>query len=122
MKYIVFIISLFLTPVVSFAQEVDYSETTSILMMYSLGSAVVIGIITSIIVLINGRRMKGGIFGSTLTYFGVGMFIVLLGSVLMVFPSIIPDYMENSLPSILNTVGYVIIAVAANKLLNATKS
>lgn len=112
---------LLFAPSVSFAQQIDYSDTISILTIYSLTSAVLVGVITSVIVLVNGRRMKGGIFGSTLTYFGVGMLIVLVGSVFMINTSLFPDYMMHSLPSIVNTIGYVVIAIAGNKLLHVTK-
>lgn len=111
-------------PAVLFAQgtiDVDYSGVISILMIYSLISAVVLGIVTSIVVIINGRRMKGGIVGGALNYLGIGMFIVLVGSVSVFFPAYIPAYFQGVLPNILNTIGYVVMAIAASKLLNATK-
>jgi len=99
----------------------DYSEPISILMFYSMISAVALGIVTSIIVIVNGRRMKGGVFGGALKYLGVGMLIVLTGTIVSFSPSFIPVYMQGVAPSVLNTVGYIIMAIAATKILSVTK-
>jgi len=119
----IMIIATLVFPGLLFAQQaqIDYSEPISILAAYSLASAVVLGIVTSIVVLVNGRRMRGGIFGRALNYLGVGMLIVLVGTITPLFSSITPTSLEGALPSILNTVGYVIMAFAATKLLRATR-
>jgi hypothetical protein len=113
-----------LSPSILFAnsQYTDgYSNAISILMFYSVVSAVALGIVTSIIVIINGRRMKGGIFGGALKYLGIGMLIVLAGTVASIFPSLTPQYLDGVLPSILSTVGYVTMAIAATKILKVTR-
>jgi len=100
---------------------IDYSEPVLILTFYSVISAVALGIVTSVIVIINGRRMKGGVFGGALKYLGVGMLVVLAGTVVSLFPSFIPPYLQGVLPSILSTIGYVIMAIAASKILKVTR-
>ena len=99
----------------------DYSDTVLILTFYSVISAVALGAVTSIIIIINGRRMRGGVFGGALKYLGVGMLIVLAGTVVSFFPMITPQYLQGALPSILNTIGYIIMAFAANNILKATR-
>lgn len=119
-----FLISLFL-PTAIFASEnivpADYSEPVLILTFYSVASAVALGIVTSVIIIINGRRMKGGVFGGALKYLGIGMLIVILGTISSFPLSFIPQYLQGVLPSILNTIGYIIMAVAANSILKVTK-
>lgn len=122
-KQIIVFVSIF-APSVLFAQSqvsVDYAGPVTILTLYSLISAVALGIVTSIIVLINGRRMRGGVFGGALTSLGVGMFIILTGTVVSIFPSIVPNGIQGVFPNILNTIGYVIMAIAASRLLKVTK-
>lgn len=122
-KQIIIFVSIF-TPSVLFAQTqvtIDYAGPISILMSYSLVSAIALGVVTSIIVLINGRRMKGGVFGGVLTLLGIGMFIVLAGTISFLFPSIVPNSMQGVFPNMLNTFGYVIMAIAASRLLKVTK-
>lgn len=112
-----------LFPGILFAQSqipIDYAGPISILTFYSLISAVALGVVTSIIVLINGRRMKGGILGGALTSLGIGMFIVLAGTITYLFPSLVPGGMQGVFPNILNTVGYVVMAIAASRLLKVT--
>lgn len=120
----IIIIAVMALPGILYAQEelpVDYSEPISILTWYSLASAIALGVVTSVVVIINGRRMKGGVFGGALYYLGIGMFIVLVGTISSFFPSIAPEYLEGTLPNLLNTIGYVIMAIAASRLLRATR-
>ncbi len=122
----IFILAVFLfTPSVSFAgtHSLDsYAGAVSILMFYSLASAVALGVVTSIIVIVNGRRMKGGIFGGALKYLGVGMLIVLAGTVVSFFPTLVAEPLRNIIPSVLSTIGYVVMAIAASKILKVTKA
>jgi len=122
-KQIIVFVSIF-APSVLLAQSqvsVDYAGPVTILTLYSLISAVALGVVTSIIVLINGRRMRGGVFGGALTSLGVGMFIILTGTIVSLFPSIVPNGVQGVFPNILNTIGYVIMAIAASRLLKVTK-
>jgi len=119
-----FVFATLLFPVVSSAANdsiVDYSEPILILTFYSVVSAVALGIITSIVIIVNGRRMRGGVFGGALIYLGIGMLIVLTGTIASFSPSSLPSSMQGVLPSILNTIGYVTMAFAANKILSVTK-
>jgi len=123
-KRLFFLTSLFLpTTLFAFGDVVqaDYTGPVLILTFYSVASAVALGIVTSVVIIINGRRMKGGVFGSALKYLGVGMLIVILGTISSFHFSFIPTYLQGVLPSVLNTIGYIIMAVAANNILKVTK-
>ncbi|GMQ95004.1 MAG: hypothetical protein BMS9Abin13_114 [Patescibacteria group bacterium] len=113
------IISLLL-PSVSFAQDA-YSGATLILSSYSFISAIAVGILTSIMVLINARKMKGGIFGSVLYYIGVGMLFVIGGFAASFLSLEFPVYVTNMLRDILFIAGYVIMAIGAGKLFHITR-
>lgn len=104
-----------------FTQQVDYSTPISILSTYTILSAIAVGIITSAIVLINARRMKGGVFGSAMNYFGVGMIIVLTGFSITFLNLPFSDYLTQTVNDTLYITGYVSMAIAASKIFNATK-
>ncbi len=114
------IISGLLLPGVLFAQEsyVDYSNTYSILNMYSFLSVIVIGAITSIIVLMNAKKMSGGIFGEALGYFGVGMLVMLAGITVSLGFALFSEQSLGVVGNMFYIIGYVLMAVAADKIRN----
>jgi hypothetical protein len=92
------------------------------LQTYALVSMVVVAVATSIIVFRNARKMKGGIFGKVLNYFGVGMAIVFLGYLVETQSSFIPMFSDadaSTLANIMLIFGYILMAVAATKLSRA---
>jgi len=104
-----------------FTQQIDYSVPISILSTYTLLSAVTVGVVTSAVVLINARRMKGGVFGSAMNYFGVGMIIVLVGfSTTFLHFSLLNNFIQM-INDVLYITGYIAMAIAASKIFNATK-
>jgi len=105
------------------ATEAITETTLFILSSYSLASALIVGIATSVLVAINARKMKGGIFGQVLEYFSVGMFIVLLGFVAgeFSFGILSNSVIAGAIHDVLYIIGYVIMAIAAQKLLTAIK-
>lgn len=107
-----------LFPFISFAQEVsvDYSSTYSILNMYSFVSVILVGIITSIIVLRNAKKMSGGIFGDALGYFGVGMLVMLAGIGVSLGVAILSKETVGMIGNIFYITGYVLMAIAADKI------
>ncbi len=116
-KTAIIILSLFL-PGVLFAQEsfVDYSDTYSILNMYSFLSVIIIGGITSIIVLVNARKMSGGIFGDALGYFGVGMLVMLAGITVSLGVAIFSKETIGIIGNMFYIIGYILMAIAADKI------
>jgi len=112
-------------PVFAFAFEYAYIPDDALLILssYTLASAVLIGVATSVLVAINSSKMKGGVFGKVLGYFSVGMFLVLLGFLAGEISFSMPEngVVIRAVHDALYIVGYIIMAVAAQKLLTAIK-
>jgi len=125
MKYLV-LLSFALLPTLAFAQVDDtlagldnYSELFSSL---SLWSTLIVAFVTSMMVLIGGRQMHGGVFGSVLNYFSAGMVLIFLGFVTEVpWLQSIPELYLKLTHDSLYIVGYVLMGVAASKLLETIK-
>src|SRR3989344_717923 len=65
----------------SFLQTlVNIEDDSKLLESISLWSALIIAFITSAMVWVGGRRMHGGIFGSALTFFSVGMSLIFISA------------------------------------------
>jgi|GEM_PF-2757111 len=112
-------------PMVAFGVQAGvpdgYENTYLLLKFYSLASTVIIGLITSTIVLINGKRMKGGVFGTVLSFFGIGMLFMLAGFTISFTTGLFAPNIVDMLNSMLNIIGFVFMAVAGNKLFMITK-
>jgi len=113
-----------LAPLTLFAQEWDtvvsndnYAYASMFAGNFSLLLSIVIGIIATSLVFRAAKKMGGGLFGSVLNYIGIGMVLMVLGTI-----SFVLDTWTNGLwLSIINTIcfalGYIFIVVGANKLL-----
>ena len=102
----------------SFSME-EIFAMSSVLQTYALGSALVVAIVTSIVVFRNARKMKGGVFGKVLNYFGIGMMVVLVGHVIDAHPSLIPMEDVSTVDNTLFIIGYILMAIAATKMARA---
>ncbi len=122
LKIIMVTISLFM-PSVLFAEvsSSGYSNAYFILNMYSFLSVLIIGIITSVIVLINARKMSGGIFGDALGYFGVGMLVMLAGIVVSLGVAMFSGQSIGVVGNMFYIIGYILMAVAADKIRKITQ-
>ena len=125
MKKILFLIltSLFFTKTVYAGSGVFSTEeitaVSNTLQAYVLISAVIIAIVATIVVFRNARKMKGGVFGSVLNFFGIGMVAILLGFISDSELSFLPVDDVNVVGNILFIVGYILMAVAAVKMSKA---
>lgn len=119
-----------LAPAVIFAQGYvdtlrEYAlaeEQVRILESVSLWSTILVAFCTSAMVWIGGRKMHGGVLGSVLTYFSIGMTLVFFGFATEVpwlqgFDSFYLKLIHDSL----YIVGYVLMGIAASKLLRVIK-
>jgi hypothetical protein len=61
------------------AQEDDTVAVATFVGSYTLWAAIIIGIIASLATLFYANQLKGGVVGTSLTLFGVGMLLVVLG-------------------------------------------
>jgi hypothetical protein len=114
----------FLAPLSTFAQnrgEVIANDQVAYATIFtgdfSMLLSIVIGVIATSLVLRAARRMGGGLFGSVLNYIGVGMALIVLGTISVVFDT----WGSGVWFSVINTVcfatGYIFIVIGANKLL-----
>ena len=125
MKKVSFLIftSLLFTEI-AHAEKAIFSTEESVavsntLQAYALISAVIIAIIAVIIVFRNAKKMKGGVFGFVLNYFGIGMVVILFGFIFNSELSFLPADEMNVVGNSLFIVGYILMAVAAVKMSKA---
>ena len=102
-----------------FSSLEEITAMSRVLQTYALISAIIVAGATSFIVFRNARKMRGGIFGTVLNYFGIGMIVVLGGFVVEAYPSLIPVGEVGTVTNILFIIGYILMAVAATKLSKA---
>ena len=125
MKYFL-LMSVVVAPFVAFAGTTDalanFENYSGVFESLSLWSTIIIAFTTSIMVWTLGRKMHGGVLGKVLVYFSIGMTLIFLG-----FATEIPWF--QNLPHIylklahdsLYIVGYILMGIAANKLLGVIK-
>ena len=94
-------------------------DMSRILQAYALISAIIVAIAATIIVFRNAGRMKGGIFGTVLNYFGVGMIAILSGFIISSNLSFLSVFDTNTISNILFILGYILMAIAAMKMSKA---
>ena len=125
-------LAVLVSPALLFAQTDFSSGTLQVLMNLdnssnifenvSLGATLVVAFATSVMVWNLGRKMHGGVFGSVLNLFSIGMLFVFLGFAvgtpwLQVFDSLYLKMAHDSL----YIIGYIMMGLAANKLLKVIK-
>ena len=127
MKYSL-IFGLILLPVVAFAGTV---ETLNSLDMYSdvfrnlsVWSTIIVAFVTTVMVWLGGRSLHGGILGSVLDYFSIGMTLMFAGFLINI-PTIaerIPlQYPAGFVHDILFVVAYILMGLGVSKLLKIIK-
>ena len=124
MKYFA-LLSLVLLPTIAFASVTDTLlalDDSGLFSSLSLWSMLIVAFSTSMMVWVGGRQMHGGVFGSVLTYFSVGMFLIFLGAATNIawLQSVQGLYLKLIHDSLF-IVGYIVMGIAANKLLKAIK-
>lgn len=119
------LISLVFLPAIAFASVADTLlelDNQGIFASISLWSMLIVAFATSLMVWVGGRKMHGGVFGNVLTYFSIGMSLVFVGIVTEMpwFSNISPLYTKLVHDSLF-IVGYILMGVAASKLLKVIK-
>ncbi len=121
------VLGLVLLPTMAFAQGVSETlvqieDMLGLFTTLSLWSTIIIMFATSAMVFSLGRKMHGGVFGTVLTYFSIGMTLVVFGFVSgMPFVQSIPDFYLKIVHDSLYIIGYILMGIAASKLLNVIK-
>ncbi len=85
---------------------------------YTLWAAIIIGFAASVVTLIFGYRLRGGLVGAALSLFGAGMFLVVLG-----FLAVVVSWTDADTQAIVHDlafiVGYVLMLAGALRLRHA---
>jgi hypothetical protein len=84
---------------------------------FSLLLSILIGIVATVIVFRAAKKMGGGLFGFVLNYIGMGMGLVVLGSLVSVLNPWIPSLWLNIANTVFFAIGYIFMVIGANKLL-----
>lgn len=126
MKYLV-ALSLILLPSIVFSAGVtdtlgQIEDYSGLFALISLWSTIIIMLVTTGMVWIGGRKMHGGVFGTVLTLFSMGMTLIVLGFVTeLSFVAKIPILYLKLTHDSLYIVGYILMGIAASKLLKVIK-
>ena len=118
MKKILLVVPLLFTPALLFADSEGYVNilVDDLAPRLSLWSAIIVAFAASIMVFVNARSMKGGVFGAVLNYFAIGMVFILASFVVVSLNVFGFEGFAKTTNNILFILGYIIMALAANKL------
>lgn len=83
--------------------------------------SIVIGVLASVLVLRSAGKMGGGLFGSVLNFFGYGMIMVVVGSILKALAPWIPSFVDLG-HTVFFSLGFILMVLGANKLLKGIMS
>lgn len=89
---------------------------------FSLLLSIVIGIIATYLVFRVAQKLGGGLFGSVLNYIGVGMLLIVLGTISTLADSWFTGLWFNISSIAFFATGYIFMVVGANKLLRGIMS
>jgi hypothetical protein len=114
-----------LAPLMSFAQSLDvplsnndsYAYASIFAGNFSLLLSIVIGVIATFFVFRAAKKLGGGLFGLVLNYIGVGMVLVVLGTLFSVAITWYGGFWLNVLSTSFFALGYIFMVIGANKLL-----
>jgi len=108
---------LWVTPVL--AQEDDTAEVATFVGSYTLWVAIIIGFIASLATLFYANELKGGVIGTALILFGVGMLFVVLG-----FLAVVVSWTNTDTQKIVHDLafilGYILMLSGAFRLRQIT--
>ncbi|MEK7635275.1 MAG: hypothetical protein AAB446_02500 [Patescibacteria group bacterium] len=113
-----------LAPVAVFAQQLnmqvsndDFAFASVFAGNFSLLLSIVIGIIATSLVFRAAKKLGGGLFGLVLNYIGIGMFLIVLGTLFSVASPWFEGFWVNIISTALFAGGYIFMVLGANKLL-----
>lgn len=125
------VLAILAVPAITFAEGglngtlqtlITIEDNSKMLEMISLWATLIVAFATSMMVWVGGRHMHGGVFGSVLTFFSIGMTLIFLG-----FATEVPWFEKfdrlylKMIHDSLYIIGYVLMGIAASKLLKVIK-
>jgi hypothetical protein len=84
---------------------------------FSLLLSIIIGIIATFIVFRAAKKLGGGLFGSVLNYIGIGMSLIVLGTIATIVDPWYTGLGFNIVSTVCFAIGYIFTVIGANKLL-----
>jgi len=113
-----------LSPIVIFARNWDvplsnddFAYASIFAGNFSLLLSIVIGIIAASLVFRAAKRLGGGLFGLILNYIGIGMSLIVLGTLFSVAVPWFEGFWLNVISTAFFAMGYIFMVIGANKLL-----
>lgn len=113
----------FTLPALTFAQGIEnsisndgFAYASLFAGNFSLLLSIVIGIIATFFVFRVAKKLGGGLFGSVLNYIGIGMLLVVLGTMATIVDKWTIVFWANIMSTVLFALGYIFMVVGANKL------
>jgi hypothetical protein len=89
---------------------------------FSLLLSIVIGMIATFLVFRSAKKLGGGLFGSVLNYIGVGMLLIVLGTISTIIDPWFVGFWLNIVSTAFFALGYISMVLGANKLLKGIMS
>src|SRR3989344_2736912 len=84
---------------------------------FSLLLSIIIGIIAIFIVFRAAKKLGGGLFGSVLNYIGIGVSLIVLGTISTIVDPWYTGFDFNIASTVFFAMGYIFAVIGANKLL-----
>jgi ABC-type spermidine/putrescine transport system permease subunit II len=123
MKKILIIAPILLAPLTLFAQQwnmqIDdqFAYASLFAGNFSLLLSIVIGLIATFLVFRSAKKLGGGLFGLVLNYIGIGVLMVVFGTIATVMSLWSGSLWANIISTVCFAIGYIFVVIGANKLL-----
>lgn len=89
---------------------------------FSLFLSIIIGTIATFIVFRSAKKLGGGLFGSVLNYIGIGVSLIVLGTIAAIVDPWYTGLGFNIVSTVFFATGYIFTVIGANKLLKGIMS
>ena|SRR3989344_9102490 len=98
------------------------SYASDIVGQLSLWLGIIVGLVACVLVFRASGKMGGGLFGGVLNLFGIGMVMIVAGTLSVIFASWIPEGFVEVTKTVLFSFGYILMVLGANRLLKGIMS
>lgn len=89
---------------------------------FSLLLSILIGAIATYLVLRAARKLGGGLFGLVLNYVGIGMLLIVIGTIATFSNPWISGFWSNVISTVSFATGYIFTVIGANRLFKGIMS
>jgi len=123
MKKFILIAPILLVPFVTMAQQWDvrvqdqFGYASLFAGNFSLLLSVVIGFIATFLVFRSAKNLGGGLFGLVLNYIGIGVLLIVLGTIATIMALWSGVWWANIASTVCFAIGYIFVVIGANRLL-----